>query len=176
MNSWSEIEPELSLSKIWKTRWVKKGYRNDRAVNWGKVKATSVSHILGNDDFLEVILFDFLSLADGLLEQLLQSLERGFVESSLRSGVSEIGDAFDNVGCGNCMGALGIWKLRLDKFSQEKLEVCANTYEPIEFIDNLWKNRCDNDIELIRVIQLTPLAFHICTNESNVTVFSPQIT
>lgn len=103
MNSCSEMEPELSLSNIWNTRFVKNGWngncrtknrtilverRNaiasiaDAAKEQVRNGDRAGAHIFRRDDIFEVFPSDLLFIAHGFAEQLLQALQWAFVEAS----------------------------------------------------------------------------------------------
>lgn len=67
------------------------------------------SHIFWNDNLLEVIAFDFLSISDGFLKKLLQSLERRLIEARFWSRVGQIGNALDDLSRRHGVAAVGIW-------------------------------------------------------------------
>lgn len=66
------------------------------------------SHIFRNDDLLEVIALDFLSIADSFLEKLLQSLQRRLIEARLRPRVGQIGNALDDLRRRHGVAAVGV--------------------------------------------------------------------
>lgn len=66
------------------------------------------SHIFRNNDLLEVIALDFLSIADCFLEKLLQSLQRRLIEAGLRPRVGQIGNALDDLRRRHGVAAVGV--------------------------------------------------------------------
>lgn len=88
-NSCKDIEPELSLSKIWNTLSVKKGLNEKRRDSLSCLARFSNTYVFGHDDLLEIRPADLLFIAHGLPKKLFQSVQVGLVDTRSGSGVCD---------------------------------------------------------------------------------------